>query len=290
MVGTFEVLKSISNKLITHPECLKWQSAGKTTDLNAWLRNVHFEHFTSMDCEGKYENMFLFDGFLIQVIACASYERSLLAAKSRALIKENEDLKKLVANAKPDADAESASDDSASDVGGRDEGEKQNVNKKLPEGKHRFTVVVAAAKFAYPDAFKECLNQKVKCQNRKKKAAKLKKRYVKVQEELETEEDEKRKGMLKRQMAYVATKVKETEAEASSLFKSGCEMAYNLNTKVKEKVKSQDQQIKADIASTNAIHKTVRKLNDQVEAQKKARLEWDSNLTFEESLASVGDA
>ena len=68
MVGTFEVLKSISNKLSTHPECLKWPSTGKTTDLNAWLRNVHFEHFTSMDCEGKYENMFLFDGFLLQVI------------------------------------------------------------------------------------------------------------------------------------------------------------------------------------------------------------------------------
>ena len=290
MVGTSEVLKSIANKLSTHPECLSWESTGKTTDLNTWLRNVHFEYFTSMDCEGKYENMFLFDGFLLQVIACASYERSLLASKSRALIKENEELKNLVVHAKRDAHAESASDDSASDVGCRDEGDKQNVNNKLPHGEDRFTVVVAAAKFAYPEAFKECLNQKVKCQSRKKKAAKLKKKYVKVHEELEMEEDVKRKGMLKRQLADVATKIKETEAEASSLFKIGCEMACNLNIKVKEKVKSQDQQIKADIASTNAIHKTVRKLNDQVGAQKKARREWDCNITFEESLASVGDA
>ena len=100
-----------------------------------------------------------------------------MAAKSRALIKENEDLKKLVANAKAAADAESAGDNSASDVGGRDEGEKQDVMKKLPKGKHRLTVVVAAAKVAYPEAFKECLDQKVKCQNRKKDAAKLKNRY-----------------------------------------------------------------------------------------------------------------
>ena len=186
--------------------------------------------------------------------------------------------------------SESASDDSASGVGGRDEGEKRNCMKKLPKGKHRFTVVVAAAKVAYPEAFKECLDQKVKCQNRKKEAAKLKKRYVEVQEELEMEENETKKGMLKRRLAYVGKQVKEKAAEASSLFKSGCEMANDLNTKVKEQVKSQDQQIKADIASTNRIYKTVRKLNDQVEAQKKARIAWDSNLTFEETLASVGDA
>ena len=83
---------------------------------------------------------------------------------------------------------------------------------------------------------------------------------------------------------------KTKKAEAYSLFKSACKLANDLNTKVKKKVKIQDQQIKADIASTNAIHKTVRKLNEQVEAQKKARLGCDSNLASEEWLACVGDA
>ena len=195
-----------------------------------------------------------------------------------------------VANAKSDAGAESACDDSASDNGGRDNGEKQDLKKKLPNDKHRFTVVVAAAKVAYPEAFKECLGMKLSFQNRKKEVAKLKKRHVEVKGELEMEEHKNKKGMLKRKIAHIATKIEEKEGEASSLFKSGCEMANNLNTKVAEKTKSQGQQLKVDIVATNAIHKTVRKLNDQVEAQKKARREWHFNCTFEESLASVHEA
>ena len=250
------------------------------------------EHFPDDEDTGAHANMWMFDEFVMQVLACVVYQRGQLLSKPLKLLQEHDELKKVVDKQKCDggetSDSDKSATDSAKTIGG--EADEKGCTQKLPSGAERFTVVLPAAKRTFPHNYKKCLEQKTTFQNKKKEVNKLRKGYVALMDELQIEDTEEKQCLLKRQMKHVNGKIKEKSAEAAAAFKAGCEIAAVLNHKVKDKVKDQDTQMKVDVSLANALEKNVRKSIEIVEARKRLKLAMDSNLTFEETLGSDGEA
>ena len=236
---------------------------------------------------GRFLAMPEFSGkpFYLEVLAFVVHERFLLEEKVNSLMKQNRALEEECASLKAE-DSEGIEEESGDEAANGIEA----LNKEeRPLGVDRFTRVHFAAQRVFPEQFEEVKAMNKAQRARTKEIAKLKAKIKDLNSTMEETNCKKKNESLQNKITWSVGQIKKKETEQQLKFKQGCDLAKALNKRVLEKAEQQDKQRKKEDVHIRKIQYLSKQLCEEVQLQKRTRLESgdQKTLTYEECIGQL---